>query len=111
MRKNALITGGTKGIGKSIATSLAGKGYDLILTYSTDQNAAQEAVTKLQQEYDIVVRLLKADATAVASISQINEYIEENNIKLDAVIFNAGITCRDAFEKTASCEVSPERFR
>lgn len=98
MRKNALITGGTKGIGKSIAASMAAKGYDLMLTYSADSNAAQETEDELQQKYGVAVRLLKADATSVASIAQINEYIEESNLKLDAVIFNAGITCRDAFE-------------
>nr|WGD70445.1 SDR family NAD(P)-dependent oxidoreductase [Bacillus subtilis] len=43
MNKTALITGASGGIGKSISETLAAKGYNLLLHYNTNQNAAAGA--------------------------------------------------------------------
>lgn len=98
MKKIALITGGTKGIGKSVAAALAHKDYDLILTYSSDTEAAHTTVEELRRITTGEVYLLKADATSADAISSITDFLNEHNLMLDAVIFNAGITCRDSFE-------------
>ena len=50
MDKFILITGGTKGIGKAVASCLGKAGYNLILTYASDQAAAEEV--HLGSEYD-----------------------------------------------------------
>lgn len=42
MDKFILITGGTKGIGKAVASCLGKAGYNLILTYASDQATAEE---------------------------------------------------------------------
>lgn len=99
MKKTALITGGTKGIGKSVATSLAKRGYDLILTYSSDSKTAKTTADELKGLSAVNVFLLQADSTSVDAITGIAEFLAEKEIMLDTVIFNAGITCRDAFEQ------------
>lgn len=99
MKNNALVTGGTKGIGKSIAVLLAKKGYDLLLTYSADTCAAEAVRQEIEATSGVKVSLLQADVTAFSSIRLIEDFLTENNIRLDAVVFNAGITCRDAFEE------------
>ncbi|MDD4514143.1 SDR family oxidoreductase [Massilibacteroides sp.] len=99
MKRVALITGGTKGIGRAIATTLAQKGYNLILTYSTDHKSAEDTAVALLKDYKVETRLLQADITMPDSIGQIDKYIEDYDLRIDALILNAGITCRDTFEE------------
>lgn len=46
--KIALVTGGSRGLGKDMALSLAKKGIDVILTYRTKQEEAQEVVREIE---------------------------------------------------------------
>ena len=98
MEKYALITGGTKGIGKAVAFCLGKAGYNLVLTYASDANAAEQACEELQQQLQIKVFVLQADVTDKESIEKIYTYLQAKDLRLDAVVFNAGLTCRDSFE-------------
>ncbi|HEY8927667.1 MAG TPA: SDR family oxidoreductase [Mucilaginibacter sp.] len=46
--KIALVTGGSRGLGKNMALSLAGKGIDVILTYNSKQDEANEVVAEIE---------------------------------------------------------------
>ena len=95
----ALITGSTKGIGYSVAKRLGKMGYDLLLTYNTDIIGAQQSCAVLHDEYKVNVTALQADSSDRKSIDIVYQHINNNNIRLDVIIFNAGITCRDGFEE------------
>ncbi|MDH6341295.1 3-oxoacyl-[acyl-carrier protein] reductase [Parabacteroides sp. PFB2-12] len=99
MNKYVCITGGTKGIGKAVAICLAQSGYSLLLTYGSDQASAEKTRQELEEGYDVKVLTLKADSTDRASIEVVGQFLEVNDILLDAMVFNAGITCRDPFEE------------
>lgn len=99
MSKYALITGGTKGIGYSVAKCLGNMGYNLILTYGTDTIIAQKSSASLRNECDVEVTTLQADSSDKKVIDIISHHIINRDIKLDVIIFNAGLTCRDSFEK------------
>lgn len=45
--KIALVTGGSRGLGRDMALSLAKKGLDIILTYQTNKSAAEEVVSQI----------------------------------------------------------------
>ncbi|MDR1879569.1 MAG: SDR family oxidoreductase [Tannerellaceae bacterium] len=98
MRRQACITGGTKGIGKAVASALGRAGYDLLLTYASDADAAGEVCRALEKELQVEVRALRADITDRRSIDTIYHYLIDNELRLDAVVFNAGLTLRDSFE-------------
>ena len=48
MHKIAIITGGSRGLGKDMALSVAAKGLDVILTYNTQPDAAEAVVQTIQ---------------------------------------------------------------
>lgn len=93
-----MITGGTKGIGRAVAACLGKAGYNLVLTYASDTEKAVETCESLQLEFGISADALQADATKAESIDKIEAYLEERGIHPDAVVLNAGLTCRDRFE-------------
>lgn len=99
MDKYALITGGTKGIGKSIASCLGKSGYNLILTYNSDRQVADDTCSDLQAQYHVSVSAIKADISKKESIEYIYQYLLEHNRQIDTLVFNAGLTCREPFEQ------------
>ena len=98
MSKYALITGGTKGIGYSVAKCLGDMGYNLLLTYVSDTLTARKSSTILQDECNVEVMTLRADNTDKKAIDIISHYIDSRGFMLDVIVFNAGVTCRDTFE-------------
>jgi NAD(P)-dependent dehydrogenase (short-subunit alcohol dehydrogenase family) len=48
-QKIALITGGSRGLGKDMALNLAKKGIDVLLTYNSQQHEAEAVVTEIEQ--------------------------------------------------------------
>jgi NAD(P)-dependent dehydrogenase (short-subunit alcohol dehydrogenase family) len=46
--KIALVTGGSRGLGKNMAIALARKGIDVVITYNTNKEAADQTVSEIQ---------------------------------------------------------------
>ena len=74
MDKFILITGGTKGIGKAVASCLGKAGYNLILTYASDQATAEEVRSELVGRFDIQVSILRADISDRNTIGVIEDW-------------------------------------
>ena len=97
-KKHILITGGTKGIGFAVASVAAREGYDLLLTYSSDETAAVDAQRKLNDAFASEVVLLRADVGEKESVGKISAALQDMKRPLDTVVFNAGLTCREPLE-------------
>ncbi|MDQ0189345.1 enoyl-[acyl-carrier-protein] reductase FabL [Alicyclobacillus cycloheptanicus] len=87
-RKVALITGGTRGIGKAIARKFAEAGYDLALNFLRSRSKAQEAKAELEQT-GARVHLIKANVGDVESIKSLFAEVDSVYGRLDVFISNA----------------------
>ena len=104
MDKNALITGGTKGIGKAVAICLAKAGYNLLLIYYADTKEEIQTTETACKSYGVNITLLEADISNKQAIKDINELLSSKSIALNTVVFNAGLTYRQKFENMELAE-------
>ncbi|MCG8373099.1 MAG: 3-oxoacyl-[acyl-carrier-protein] reductase [Balneolales bacterium] len=89
--KTALVTGGSRGIGKSIAISLAKFGADVAITYARSVEAA-EAVKAEIEALGRNAKCIQADAVDFAQAESVVNEIVTDWGKLDVLVNNAGIT-------------------
>ncbi|TLS36431.1 enoyl-[acyl-carrier-protein] reductase FabL [Pseudalkalibacillus caeni] len=87
--KVALITGGTRGIGKAIATKLASEGYHLVLNFMRKKKDAQATKEELESKYGIRVHIVKANVGEIEQIKALFAETEEEFGRLDVFINNA----------------------
>lgn len=91
MNKVALITGGTRGIGKEIAYTLAEENYDIIINYRTENEELMKLKKEIEQK-QVRCLLLKGD---VSNFEDCKKLVEEaiNRVNhIDVLVNNAGIT-------------------
>lgn len=94
----ALITGASKGIGKSMAFSLAKRGFNLlIIARSTDD--LLHLRTELISNYQISVETFTIDLSLPDSANQVFNWINTNNYHINALINNAGYGLWGRFEE------------
>lgn len=89
--KVALITGSSRGIGKSIAKDLASKGAFVIINYASNEQAAQSVKDEIESK-DGKCEIRGFD---VSSYSQVNDEIDsivKDHGELNFLVNNAGIT-------------------
>lgn len=85
----ALITGGTRGIGLSIARALAVRGTDLVLTYLRDHAAASAAAAELRA-LGTDVAILQADSGHRGDNERVFDLVRERHGRLDVLVANGG---------------------
>lgn len=91
MNKNVLVTGASGGIGKAIAICFAKHGYDVIVHYNGNEQAALETL-KIVQEYSPNSMKIKGNISNAEEVENIFKTIQEKYSKLDVLINNSGIT-------------------
>lgn len=89
--KTAIITGGSRGIGRAIAISFAKAGVDIVINYAGNDDAAKETQALCQAE-GVKVVLVKGDVSKAECVEEvINTAISEFG-KIDVLVNSAGIT-------------------
>jgi 3-oxoacyl-[acyl-carrier protein] reductase len=89
--KVALVTGGSRGIGSSIATTLAGAGAEVIINYSGSKTSADEIVDKIEQTGRKALAI-KADVSDPEQVDNMIKLAIEHFGHIDILVNNAGIT-------------------
>ena len=96
--KNAVITGGSDGIGLGIAKAFAREGANLLLI-GKDPEKLQKAQQALLNEFGVQVHTLSADLSKTETVTEVVKNIEQLLPAVDILVNNAGLGKFVAFEQ------------
>ncbi len=96
--KVALVTGGSRGIGKAIAIALAGAGADIALTYKEQKEAAAQVVSEIKDLGGKAIAL-QMEVKDRNSIKKAIQLTVERYKRIDILVNNAGINNPTDFDK------------
>lgn len=89
--KVALVTGGSRGIGKAIALKFASEGADVVFTYLSNKAAAEQTEQELGR-FGHRVKAYASDASSFESAHELVKQVIEDFSRIDILVNNAGIT-------------------
>tara|TARA_B100000700_G_scaffold328672_1_gene447290 strand:- start:2007 stop:2759 length:753 start_codon:yes stop_codon:yes gene_type:complete len=89
--QTAIVTGASRGIGASIACSLAKAGAEVVINFANSEEKANELVSKIEKEGGKAYAL-KADVSNEKEVNELIEKVLSRNKSIDILVNNAGIT-------------------
>lgn len=104
--KIALITGASRGLGKSMALHLAAQGIDVIFTYRTQQQEAENVAQQIQQA-GAKSAALPLDVSQISTFADFRQRLEQTlkqqwgRHTIDFLVNNAGIGINAPFAETS----------
>ena len=99
--KLALVTGASRGIGKACALKLAAAGYDIIINYAGNTEAANKTVEEVKA-LGVNAEACKFDVSNQAEVEENIAKIIEKYGRIDVLVNNAGITRDGLFMRMTS---------
>jgi 3-oxoacyl-[acyl-carrier protein] reductase len=93
----ALVTGGSRGIGKSVVLLLASYGAKVVVNYVSDEQAAAETVAEARK-HGVEALAIQADVSKLAEGERVVRETVERFKRIDFLICNAGIWKGSAVE-------------
>ena len=101
----AIVTGGSKGLGKAMAAGLASAGANLVLV-SRNQAEVEAAADEISRDYGVQAIGIQADVTSEEQVQGVVDTCIEKFGKIDVLINNAGVNIRGPID-----ELSLEEFK
>ena len=108
MSKNAIITGGSRGLGEGMVIRLAKMGYNVVLNFVSDssKSKAEVLVERIKKEYGVDGLAVQADVADYAGCKKIvDAAVEKFGKNIDVLVNNAGIDNNLSFLK-----IKPEQY-
>jgi 3-oxoacyl-[acyl-carrier protein] reductase len=90
MAKTAIVTGASRGIGRSIAKRLAADGFAVVVNYAGNSDQAMEVVNEIRKA-DGEALAIKADVSHPEEVRQLFDKAVEAYGRVDVVVNNAGV--------------------
>lgn len=90
-KKIALITGGSRGIGREIALALAKEGNNIAISYGNNAESAEQVVKEIKA-FNVEAIAIKADVSVAEDVKEMVKAVEQELGTIDILINNAGIT-------------------
>lgn len=98
MKKVVLITGASRGIGKATAIEFTKKGYNVVINYVSNDEAAKNLKKYLTENYDTDVMTCKCDISDELKVKEMVKQVIDYFGKIDVLVNNAGIAIDTTFE-------------
>ncbi len=89
--KVAIVTGGSRGIGRAVCVKLAALGADIAFSYAGNEAAAQETKAALEG-LGVKVLAMRADVSSGEAVDVFFAKVLEDFGKIDILVNNAGVT-------------------
>ena len=90
--KTAVVTGGSRGIGKAVSLKLASYGANIAVIYAGNEEAANEIVKKIKNEYKVEAKAYRLDVSDFNAFKESVAEIKNDFGSVHILINNAGIT-------------------
>ncbi|MBR5896048.1 MAG: 3-oxoacyl-[Lachnospiraceae bacterium] len=87
----ALITGGSRGIGRVVALNLAKEGYNITLCYTSNEAAAKETAAEIEKT-GVKALAVKADVSRESDVNALVQAARDTFGPIEVLVNNAGIT-------------------
>jgi len=105
MQKVALITGASKGIGKSLSETFAKNGYSLILV-ARNEDDLNKVSDDLKNRFKCETKVVAADISNSAGIDQLMAAINDELPNLEVLVNNAGYGKFEKFMDTENKDIT-----
>ena len=102
---NVLVTGSSRGIGKSIIELFASNGHNVIINYNkSDKDYIKNIESTIKEKYKVDVISVKCDVSSEEEVKYMFDIIKKHFSKLDCIVNNAGIAKDSRIEEKTSEE-------
>lgn len=91
MNRVALVTGGSRGIGRGICLELAASGWSIVINYCSNHAAAEETAAECAKAGNGKFLSCRGDIASAADRTQVIEFTRQEFGRLDLLVNNAGV--------------------
>ena len=89
--KVALVTGGSRGLGRAICLALAAEGAKVVVNYRRDPQAAADVVAEIDGTFGAKAMAVRGDVAKEADVVEMFSLAEESFSRVDVLVNNAAV--------------------
>ena len=97
-KKTVIITGSSRGIGAATALYFAEKGFNIVINYVSNKEAADNLSREINEKYLVDTLVIKADVSNESEVINMLQLTKERFGRVDVLINNAGIAIDTTLE-------------
>lgn len=97
-KKTVIITGSSRGIGAATALYFAEKGFNIVINYVSNKEAADHLSREINEKYPVDTLVIKADVSNESEVINMLQLTKERFGRVDVLINNAGIAIDTTLE-------------
>ncbi|MBR1413487.1 MAG: glucose 1-dehydrogenase [Bacilli bacterium] len=98
MKKVALITGASRGIGAATAKEFAASGYNIVINYNQSAEEAKNLARQIEQDFNTECLCVKADVSNEEEVKRMVDKVITKFNRVDVLVNNAGIAIDTTLE-------------